>query len=533
MSLVFVTCAEGRTIFVTNTNDTTNIASLRGAIISANRTGGNNTIILGQPFIQHGNVNQQIFRLTIAGANEDKALKGDLDITGGNLTIVGVVSNVTIDATGLGDRVFEVFPHAELTLDNLIISGGNVPTQDGAVGESGGAIFNAGRLKMINCLISHNFSGAGTGADVFGTSGGNGGGIYNAGVAELNNCTIANNSTGDGGYSLGYNDVGAGSGGNGGDGGGIYNIGSLWLTNCTVSGNTTGDGGDGGQDIFASGWFQIGGGSAGGNGGDGGGIINYGGFYSFSCTITGNSCGNGGTGGAFLFNDSGLGGLGGGIYNSTNNHVTTGNTLLARNFAGTNGVNTEWFPPQTNPPMSICKFEVGDDVIGDFTSLGFNMLGVGDGSTGFTNNVHADQVGSITNPIDPHLGPLKNNGGLTFTHALLFGSPAIDQGCRFSLTADQRGHHRPHDYFTIPNPPGGDGSDIGAFEADTPILHITGGTWLSWETNCPGYALESTTNMTAPNSWTPVLNVPSVTGYLYKVTNDVTAGNKFFRLRTK
>lgn len=29
---------------------------------------------------------------------------------------------------------------------------------------------------------------------------------------------------------------------------------------------------------------------------------------------------------------------------------------------------------------------------------------------------------------DPMLGPLQNNGGPTFTHALLPGSPAIDTG---------------------------------------------------------------------------------------------------------
>src|SRR5207247_6231808 len=32
------------------------------------------------------------------------------------------------------------------------------------------------------------------------------------------------------------------------------------------------------------------------------------------------------------------------------------------------------------------------------------------------------------NNIDPMLGPLQNNGGPTFTHALLTGSPAINAG---------------------------------------------------------------------------------------------------------
>src|SRR5262245_57882096 len=38
----------------------------------------------------------------------------------------------------------------------------------------------------------------------------------------------------------------------------------------------------------------------------------------------------------------------------------------------------------------------------------------------------ADQIGTSAMPIDPLLSPLQDNGGPTFTHALLTGSPAID-----------------------------------------------------------------------------------------------------------
>ena len=52
--------------------------------------------------------------------------------------------------------------------------------------------------------------------------------------------------------------------------------------------------------------------------------------------------------------------------------------------------------------------------------------------------------------VDPHLGPLQNNGGPTQTQALLPGSPAINAGnpagCRDALgallLADQRGFPR-------------------------------------------------------------------------------------------
>ncbi len=55
---------------------------------------------------------------------------------------------------------------------------------------------------------------------------------------------------------------------------------------------------------------------------------------------------------------------------------------------------------------------------------------------------------------DPKIGPLQNNGGSTWTHALLPGSPAIDQGLFCTVLTDQRGFAR----FT-------DGAcDIGAYE---------------------------------------------------------------------
>ena len=79
------------------------------------------------------------------------------------------------------------------------------------------------------------------------------------------------------------------------------------------------------------------------------------------------------------------------------------------------------------------------DVSGDFTSGGHNLIGDGTG-TGFTNGVNGDIVGTATNPIDPKLGALSNNGGRTKTHALLAGSPAIDAGDNSLVpSTDQRG----------------------------------------------------------------------------------------------
>jgi len=151
---------------VTNTNDTFSFKSLRGAVIFANGIGGKNTIILGRAPQSLGSSQPQswVFHLTTTGADDNKSKAGDLDITRGQLTIIGATSNVVIDATGLGDRVFQVFTNAKLTLENVTITGGTAPGNIyGSIknGEPGGAIINSGTLVMTNCVIIKNSSGCG------------------------------------------------------------------------------------------------------------------------------------------------------------------------------------------------------------------------------------------------------------------------------------------------------------------------------------------------------------------------------------
>ena len=61
-----------------------------------------------------------------------------------------------------------------------------------------------------------------------------------------------------------------------------------------------------------------------------------------------------------------------------------------------------------------------NDVGGTVTSFGYNLAS--DAGGGFLTGP-GDQINT-----DPMLGPLKHNGGPTFTHALLPGSPAINAG---------------------------------------------------------------------------------------------------------
>ncbi|HSD84989.1 MAG TPA: right-handed parallel beta-helix repeat-containing protein, partial [Anaerolineae bacterium] len=90
-----------------------------------------------------------------------------------------------------------------------------------------------------------------------------------------------------------------------------------------------------------------------------------------------------------------------------------------------------------------------------FTSQGYNLT---NSSVGTPFTATTDLIN--TNPL---LGPLHNNGGSSWTHALLPGSPALNQipngvnGCGTTIITDQRGWPRPF--------PLGGKCDIGAFEA--------------------------------------------------------------------
>jgi predicted outer membrane repeat protein len=107
------------------------------------------------------------------------------------------------------------------------------------------------------------------------------------------------------------------------------------------------------------------------------------------------------------------------------------------------------------------------DIANGFTSQGYNLLGISNGSNGLTNGVNNDLVGSVDSPLDPGFDPagLKANGGPTQTIGLVSSSPAINKIPRIycSLT-DQRGYYRPGM------------CDIGAFEFNgqtEPIPDIT------------------------------------------------------------
>ena len=288
--------------------DATDHISLRSAIMAANAVGGSNLIKLSKG----------TYKLTIAGVDEDKSARGDLDITS-DLTIKGSGSRGTIiDANGL-DRAIEVLG-GETRISGVTIRGG--------VADLGAGLLNAGgQVSLSSVAIVGNRaigvrSEEGHQSAAIGTNGAPGatamgGGIFNgAGSLSISNSVISGNQAtgGDGGpgaaggQTFGGSPLGGGngqaaiggsgrSGGVGGAalGGGVYNAAgaSLTLSGTQIVANI-GLGGRGGQ-----------GGTGGdGFGGRGGEII--------PLVATNGGNGDGGFGGP-----GGVGGLaaGGGLYN--------------------------------------------------------------------------------------------------------------------------------------------------------------------------------------------------------------------------
>jgi len=145
------------TFYATSLTDAVTPGTLRGAVIQANATPGGDTIVL----------RAGTYRLTLAGAGEDAAATGDLDILQ-NLTIEGAGETQTIiDAIALGDRVFDA-RNANLIIKNATIRGGRA--------EQGGALSMVdGALTLRNCRLTDNVAA--------GVDGGNGqgGAVYQQG----------------------------------------------------------------------------------------------------------------------------------------------------------------------------------------------------------------------------------------------------------------------------------------------------------------------------------------------------------------
>jgi hypothetical protein len=301
---------------------------------------------------------------------------------------------------------------------------------------SGGGVSNYGTLIIESSIVSRNTANSG-------------GGVSNSGVLSLEYSTISGNTArlGGGVSNGGTRKVVAGATLKNANKTGpycYYNYfygefcyyyysysGNLTINNSTISKNSA----------------RV-----------GGGVVNNSGDVIIQdSTISKNSAEG------FSYYGTYYDGIGGGISNHGSVTVT-GSTISANHAHTGGGVFNDATLTLNRSLISGSTASVGAEIAdyGSVTSENFNLFGSNGnaGVTGFIPGLtdivpgHGVKVGKI-------LGPLKNNGGPTQTHALKRGSPAADvisfsdPGC---TGTDQRGVARPQ----------GASCDIGAFESELP-----------------------------------------------------------------
>jgi hypothetical protein len=329
---------------------------------------------------------------------------GTIALTSGPLWIAG--KDVTIDGSGAPgltvsgggvDRVLIVEPGATANVGYLTLA-------DGYGWHLAGGILNNGTLNLDHCVVRDNVADT----DSFDPNTDfwkGGGGIYNGGGATLSlvDSTLSGNRTTsmDGGGLYGFQGSTATiarstiSGNQAGNtGGGMRMLGDATIENSTLSGNQS------------LGWY-------------GGAIFLTDGVMDvLNSTIVGNIGPDWAASAIFV-----------GTFGPANATLTFTNSIVAHN---------QWFGCFVAPWGSgTVTLASGGHNIGSDDSC--NMTATG------------DQVF-----VDPMVGPLADNGGPTWTHALQTGSPAIDAGDDSLCPAtDQRGVARPQ----------GAACDIGAYEA--------------------------------------------------------------------
>jgi hypothetical protein len=392
----------------------------------------------------------------------DSLASGTVTLTAGelllthDLSIAGPAAGPVTVSGNNASRVFEVAAGVSASLSSLIVANGRVSSTSVA---RGGGLLDAGNLTLTDCMVTNNqvaVSLTGTGTEDVSAQGG---GIYTSGPLTLLRCTVAGNAAT---LSAGNLDFGSANGG------GLYANGAVvGLTNSTVAGNsasatfTGGTGlvfGYGGGLTSDNGTLTLTGCTVNGNTATGGNAVGYGGgLHAFQSTVSLSNC-------TIANNSAGSGadvGLGGGVSDLDSNLTLTSCTVTgnsASSAASTGSGGALYYNSGAGSAQLLNTIVAGNssgsdgpDVSGTFTSLGYNLIGITDGSSGWGGS---DLTGTRSSPLNPLLGALGNYGGPTQTVPLLAGSPALDAGDPAQLgSADQRGVVR------------SGGVNIGAFQA--------------------------------------------------------------------
>jgi len=367
--------APAAIITVTNTNDS-GPGSLRQALADVN--------------------DGDTIAFNLGGTATISLTSGELVINK-NIAVMGPGANLLAIVRAQGAPIFRIVhvrPSHTVAIQGVTISNGST-FQGFAIGGAG--IWNDhSNLTVNNCVLTgnavdHQVSGGGFSNDA---------GFSGSASLTINNSIIAGNNLGASGTAN--------------FGGGIYNYGihgsaTLTINNSTISGNQS---------------FQ------------GGGLFNDGGVTGSIAVVTINNS---------TFSGNYADQYAGGIMNEGNEGGQSTVIVTNSTFAGNSSCNCNFFAGaifndgNTQPGGAMLEmsntifkggltnprniFNQGGVVISDGYNLtnDAGVLNTNSGMGGFDGP--GDQINT-----DPMLGPLQNNGGPTFTHELLTGSPAIDSG---------------------------------------------------------------------------------------------------------
>jgi CSLREA domain-containing protein len=451
--------------------------TLRAAVMEANLLPGADEIQLPAG----------TFPLSIAGIGEDAAASGDLDVAA-DLVLAGAGAGVTtIDALGREaaiEVVGTVPPFGPVIVRDLTITGGAGPGTVRAVGSFEGSLTiervvlrdNAASLGAMQCVFAHCIARDSSILDTFGGAGIFGGPVQPASFSiRVERSVIARNQ-----------------------GGGTFMASGLMNTAEVLASSVSDNGGDGvfctdGPCIVEDSWID-------GNAGAGVAMAVERGPVIRRSIISHN--GDSGVRNAnaavvtlSTIEDSAIVGnrseTGAGGVDSFFTQISIRNTTISSNVGATvggvavrsllSGTSIEWNTIVGNEGAEVGGASLGTSemrVVGNLVAgnsgpvpdceMGSDFIGwgnlIGD-ATGCPEGLAiAAFAGTAAQPLDPHIGPLHDNGGPTPTHALLPGSPALDAvllaDCTQGdppqpLASDQRGVTRPQ----------GAGCDIGAYEA--------------------------------------------------------------------
>jgi CSLREA domain-containing protein len=445
---------------VNDSND--GVITLREALTTANGTTGvADTINFADGL--HGKI-----RLT--------ASLGELRITDSVEIIGHGATNTIIDAGQQGFRVISISGDStNVTISGMTITGGQAVKSDG-----GGIHFGAidGMLILNNMIIS-------------GNSAISGGGLVNYGTATLNNGTLSDNSASNSGGGLFNNGTATLNNsnlfGNSAElGGGLENDGTATLNNSNISRNTASSGGGLGNhgNIDSNLMLTLNNCTLTGNSAEsGGGLSSFGSSTTLTLnntTLSENSATFGGglidTLGTVTLNNSTLSEnsadkTGGGMY-IIDSTATLNNSTIYGNYAGSlgGGLMIDGTATLNNSIVAGNTASNRGDIFGSVSGKS-NLIGDPDSAGNLVHDMDGNILGDGNGnalDISTVLAPLAFNGGLTQTHALVPGSPAIDAGDNTLVdpgqTSDQRG--APFDRIDS-----GGTVDIGAYEYESQLLN--------------------------------------------------------------